>query len=1086
MKMNSLNDTKSDAYKSLFVVVKDNNSDKIKRIAIPHDVQIGLKDVPFDAQFFGRFALSTVVYDVNSVNGGSLQIDNHATIASITASDTSNVTTIRIALPLNPIVGQVHFIKDASGIASQIAMVVSSSDLIDGSSSLSITTSHQSVILYWDGLTWHVLSSGSGGGGGGAPTDATYVTLTTNPSLTNERTLTAGTGVKLTDGGAGLPATLAINDSVVATLSGANFTGNVKFTSGMSGSLQQLATGIPYLAGGTNINVATQSNGQVVVSSTSTSFDNAVSFVTLANSSSVPNARRLAAGSGVTVTDDGVNTVTIAATGGGGGSVDPNAPIVTTFATSSVPGGRTLTAGYGMAVTDDGPGGSVVISSTASDHYTLGANYSVVSSSNAFAITSSNWDTVTGITASINTSGGPVMLMVQSSFFAQTNGAQSAFTITRNGTNLGDATNGLSIIGPRNVGWHRYSNLFFIDRVPSGTYTYAYKAKAMTGTGVLTNDDCGPATLTAIEMPLTTNFVSSSMSSSATITGDYTQIMSTGLVPTKYPVLLVAVVNPRIDGADNWGAINLYKGTTMLGSQGSAGIQTCCGHWSNDYCSNIAVWLDSTPTFNAPNYYSVKGKLGGGTSVTFDASNTQHTLYAIELSDINFKFAYSYSPTYVSAPNSVNPIGSELQIMSRGRPVLMLSNINVNAYSSDNRTGLTYVKNGVSLTTASKGMIIVDSSGINSFNECASLLALDTNIDNTTVSINNYKPLVTSISGTSQTSEVSLGCSLFVYEIPPAGTNIVNVGGWVDVGNRLLTTSSIVVTGSAQFATGLSGSLQQLTSGIPYLIGGSNASVVTQSNGQVVVSSIPLVPHLPAPDANTLSQLTFVTDVTSSFGQLCVPVDAVNATPWTISMVYGGYSRICPLGRSLYPQKQTSWRIYTQHVATGLEPTSALTMNVWITVPNDNYLASGQTFGRVITKFHTTDTWQSGAYNVNGIWFVGTSLAFFLQTNGGSKNSYTEIASITDHIPPGTRALLSMTYVNNYLACYINGTYVGGAIGSGNIFWGNSGQWVLGSLPVSSYMEHFPGDIESFQLDNVARSSDWLATYYKQGLGLVL
>lgn len=515
--MNHNNDTKNDAYKSLFVLTKDKNSDRVRRIAIPHDVQFGLKDIPFDSQFFGRMALSTVVYDVNSVNKGALQIDNHATIASITASDLTSVEAITVSLPINPITGQVHFIKDASGIASEVSIDISSTSLIDGTSSLSLTTSHQSVILYWDGNTWHILSSsGGGGGGGGAPTDATYVTLTTNSNLTNERTLAAGTGVKLTDAGAGSSATLAINDSVVATLTGANFTGNVKFTSGLSGSLQQL------------------------------------------------------------------------------------------------------------------------------------------------------------------------------------------------------------------------------------------------------------------------------------------------------------------------------------------------------------------------------------------------------------------------------------------------------------------------------------------------------------------------------------------------------------------------------------------TSGIPYLIGGSNASVVTQSNGQVVVSSIPLVPHLPAPDAYTLSQLTFVTNVTSSFGQLCVPVDAVNATPWTIDMVLGGYSRICPLGRSLYPQKQTSWRTYAQHVATGLEPTSALTMSTWITVPSANYVPNGETYGRVITKFHTTNTWQSGAYNVNGIWFVGTSLAFFLQTNGGSTTAYTEITDIINHIPPGTRALLTMTYVNNYMACYVNGAYVGGAIGSGNIFWGNSGQWVLGSLlPVSSYKEHFPGDIESFQLDNVARNADWIATYYKAGLGLI-
>ena len=48
-----------------------------------------------------------------------------------------------------------------------------------------------------------------GGGGGGAPTTASYVTLGTNATLTNERVLTAGAGISLTDAGAGSTITIA-------------------------------------------------------------------------------------------------------------------------------------------------------------------------------------------------------------------------------------------------------------------------------------------------------------------------------------------------------------------------------------------------------------------------------------------------------------------------------------------------------------------------------------------------------------------------------------------------------------------------------------------------------------------------------------------------------------------------------------------------------------------------------------------------------------------------------------------------------------------------------------------------------------
>jgi hypothetical protein len=54
--------------------------------------------------------------------------------------------------------------------------------------------------LQWNGsaYVW-----APGGGGGGAPTTATYVTLSTDATLTNERVLTAGSGITITDNGAG-------------------------------------------------------------------------------------------------------------------------------------------------------------------------------------------------------------------------------------------------------------------------------------------------------------------------------------------------------------------------------------------------------------------------------------------------------------------------------------------------------------------------------------------------------------------------------------------------------------------------------------------------------------------------------------------------------------------------------------------------------------------------------------------------------------------------------------------------------------------------------------------------------------------
>jgi hypothetical protein len=48
------------------------------------------------------------------------------------------------------------------------------------------------------------------GGGGGAPTSATYLTLTTNGTLTDERVLTAGSGISFVDAGAGSTLTVSV------------------------------------------------------------------------------------------------------------------------------------------------------------------------------------------------------------------------------------------------------------------------------------------------------------------------------------------------------------------------------------------------------------------------------------------------------------------------------------------------------------------------------------------------------------------------------------------------------------------------------------------------------------------------------------------------------------------------------------------------------------------------------------------------------------------------------------------------------------------------------------------------------------
>ena len=139
---------------------------------------------------------------------------------------------------------------------------------------------------------------------GAAPTNASYLTLGTDATLSDERVLTAGGGVTLTDGGAGSAATLGINNAVIATVSGTTFTK-------LSGSLQRTSDNVSYLVGIGGTSITTQSNGQIFVSSSNPAppgADKFASFIVVSATSSLDNERALTQGGGVTLTDGGAGS----------------------------------------------------------------------------------------------------------------------------------------------------------------------------------------------------------------------------------------------------------------------------------------------------------------------------------------------------------------------------------------------------------------------------------------------------------------------------------------------------------------------------------------------------------------------------------------------------------------------------------------------------------------------------------------------------------------------------------------------------------------------------------------------------------
>jgi len=94
------------------------------------------------------------------------------------------------------------------------------------------------------------------------------VTVINGGGGNNITSITAGTG--LTGGGASGAISLAINDSIVATVSGTTFTGATKHSVGLSGSLTKLIDGTSAFIAGSGISITSASNGAVTFTSTAT------------------------------------------------------------------------------------------------------------------------------------------------------------------------------------------------------------------------------------------------------------------------------------------------------------------------------------------------------------------------------------------------------------------------------------------------------------------------------------------------------------------------------------------------------------------------------------------------------------------------------------------------------------------------------------------------------------------------------------------------------------------------------------------------------------------------------------------------
>ena len=234
--------------------------------------------------------------------------------------------------------------------------------------------------LYIGDMLDTVVSSISGGGSGDP--GAEYLVLTATGSLSAERVFTAGIGISTTDAGVGGAYTVGVDDRIVATLTGSQFSGNVGITgslgvlNGISGSLTKLYDGTSYLIAGSNITISSASNGQITI--TSSAVAGAPSdgpYITWQANGSLTDERILTASSGFSIVNNGSDKIIL--------TTNPQkVPYAVTQSHSSlhpieIPGIKFSDNSHDYNKTDVYLNGVLMLSGTTGDYYLEGDDSSI-------------------------------------------------------------------------------------------------------------------------------------------------------------------------------------------------------------------------------------------------------------------------------------------------------------------------------------------------------------------------------------------------------------------------------------------------------------------------------------------------------------------------------------------------------------------------------------------------------------------------------------------------------------------------------------------------------------------------------------
>ena len=410
---------------------------------------------------------------------------------------------------------------------------------------------------------------------------------------------------------------------------------------------------------------------------------------------------------------------------------------------------------------------------------------------------------VPSVTASITTTGGPILVLVNANYEAVTGGATAFFSLSRNGTNIGHSTKGMQAAGPVVATYNVPVSIAYLDSQPAGTYTYSYLASSSQGTGRLNGGGQGPTSIAVMELK-GANVASGTITSGFAVPNSgFTAItgLTANITPTKGPVLLIGSTNYQgTGGGMNWDFMSFFRGATNLCTP-TAGTPN--GHavnvatTLNERLGQCVCYLDTAPTLNTTNTYTLQAGNGSGAG-TVNEGGMIGQLIAIELNDVNWKFNASAAvPTLTTNTDFGAPGVSPAPTLStRGRPVLLMANANANTLSSTARAAFTFLRNGASVTNSVRGLQISDGENNSDWNKMPTLFWLDTVPEG----VYSYQAVGTNISSSTNMGQGGQS-NIFMWELPVASGVAVQIGGWIDQNSVLMTTASVSIAGGAESYT---------------------------------------------------------------------------------------------------------------------------------------------------------------------------------------------------------------------------------------------------------------------------------------------